>query len=205
MHYVVGLTGGIGSGKTTIGYLFSALGVPVVDADVIARDCVKKGSPLLTSIKHHFGESIIDAKGELNRTQLRQQIFHHPEEKKWLENLLHPAIYHACQQQLLLTTAPYTLLIAPLLLETKLHTLCQSILVIDAPEKSQITRASLRDNTSPELIKKMISTQLHRQERLKWATEIIRNDKPLDQHFLTLAKNVQTLHHHYLTKSSQLK
>lgn len=202
MCYVVGLTGGIGSGKSTIGYLFASLGVPIVDADVIAREIVKKSSPLLTKITQHFGKGILLENGELNRPLLRQKIFQAPEEKIWLENLLHPAIHQACQQQLHSITAPYVLFIAPLLIENNLTSLCQSILVVDVTEETQIKRASLRDNLSPLLIEKMIQTQVNRQTRLKWATNVICNDKPLTQNFLSLAKQVLALHNHYLAKQA---
>ena len=118
MTYIVGLTGGIGSGKSTIANLFIELGVPIVDADIVAREVVEKGSPLLAQIAEHFGKSILTEEGELNRAELRKKVFADENEKNWLNHLLHPAIRERMLAQLNAQTAPYTLFVVPLLIET---------------------------------------------------------------------------------------
>ena len=127
MSYIVGLTGGIGSGKTTIANLFADLGVPLVDADVVAREVVAKDSPLLSKIVEHFGAQILTEQGELNRVALRERVFSHDEDKLWLNNLLHPAIRERMKQQLAEQTATYTLFVVPLLIENKLTALCDEV------------------------------------------------------------------------------
>ena len=108
MTYIVGLTGGIGSGKSTIANLFVELGVPIVDADIVAREVVEKGSPLLVQIAEHFGKSILTEEGELNRSELRKKLFSDENEKNWLNHLLHPAIRERMFAQLNSQSAPYT-------------------------------------------------------------------------------------------------
>ncbi len=198
MSYIVGLTGGIGSGKSTIAYLFAALGVPIVDADIVARQVVAYGSPLLAKISAHFGDEVLLEDGNLNRAMLRQKVFANPEEKTWLNNLLHPAIRQECERQLALSSAPYVLFVVPLLIENNLTPLCQRVLVVDVEEKVQLQRASKRDSNKEALIQKIMQAQVSRQERLKWATEVIDNNGELDETFCQLAKKVLELHHLYL-------
>lgn len=197
MSYVVGLTGGIGSGKSTIAYLFQALGVPVVDADIVAREVVAKGEPCLQAIAEHFGDEVLNEKGNLNRALLREKIFANPSEKKWLENLLHPAIRQRCIVQLSAVQSPYVLFVAPLLIENELTDLCNAILVVDVSENTQIERTMKRDRNSADLIKKIINAQVDRQKRLSFATQIIENEGELTQTFPTLAKKVLNLHEFY--------
>ncbi|MDG6897559.1 dephospho-CoA kinase [Actinobacillus delphinicola] len=201
MSYIVGLTGGIGSGKSTIAYLFAALGVPIVDADIVAREVVACGKPALKMIANHFGQEILLADGTLNRTLLRKKIFENPGEKNWLNTLLHPIIRQECLDQLSAIKSPYVLFVVPLLIENGLNNLCQSILVVDVSEETQLNRTCQRDQQSEKLIKKIISSQISRIERLKWATEIIENNIDLSENFCHLAKEVLTLHHLYLSKS----
>ncbi len=202
MSYVVGLTGGIGSGKSTIAYLFAALGVPIVDADIVAREVVAIGMPALKVIAEHFGNEILLPTGALNRPLLRQKIFENPHEKAWLNELLHPIIRQECVAQLATVKAPYVLFVVPLLIENGLDSLCQSLLVVDVSEETQLTRTCQRDHQSEQLIKKIIASQITREERLKWATEIIENNIDLDENFCHLAKEVLGLHHLYLSKSN---
>lgn len=201
MNYIVGLTGGIGSGKSTIAYLFAALGVPIIDADIVAREVVARGKPALLKIIEHFGQSIILENGELNRTLLRQKIFQNPREKEWLNTLLHPLIRQECIVQLSAVKKPYALFVAPLLIENNLQSLCQSLLVVDVNEEIQLKRASLRDKQSPDAIKHIINSQVTRTVRLQWATEIIENNKDLDKNFCTLAYEVLQLHRQYLSQA----
>lgn len=201
MAYIVGLTGGIGCGKSTIASLFADLGVPIVDADIVARQVVEKGSPLLAKIAQHFGQEILLATGELDRAALRQRVFADPQEKTWLNQLLHPAIREEMLRQLKQTTAPYVLWVVPLLLENHLETYCDRILVIDVSEETQIQRATQRDQNSAALIRKIMQSQVSRQQRLAKADDVISNELPLEQNLAYLQAEVQKLHQHYLSLS----
>lgn len=201
MSYIVGLTGGIGSGKTTIANLFADLGVPLVDADVVAREVVAKDSPLLSKIVEHFGAQILTKQGELNRAALREIVFHHDEEKQWLNNLLHPAIRERMKQQLSEQTAPYTLFVVPLLIENKLTALCDRILVVDVSPQTQLARSAQRDNNNFEQIQRIMNSQVSQQERLKWADDVINNDTDLAQNLPHLQKKVLELHQFYLQQA----
>ena len=198
MTYVVGLTGGIGSGKSTIAELFAELGVPVIDADIVARQVVEKGSPLLQQIVAHFGAEMLLENGELNRAALREKVFHHETEKQWLNQLLHPAIRIEMLNQLAQQHAPYCIFMVPLLIENKLTALCQRVLVVDVSEQTQLTRASQRDNNSLALIKNIMQSQVSRSERLQHADDVINNDADLSESLPQLKQKVLDLHHHYL-------
>ncbi|STO92323.1 dephospho-CoA kinase [Haemophilus pittmaniae] len=197
--YVIGLTGGIGSGKSTIANLFGELGVPIIDADVVARQVVEKGSPLLAQIAEHFGTEILTPTGELDRAQLRQRVFQDETEKNWLNQLLHPAIRTEMLNQLSAQRAPYTLLVVPLLIENKLTNLCDRVLVIDVSPQTQLTRAAQRDNNSLEQIQRIMQSQVSQKERLQWADDIINNDRELADNFIHLQQKVLELHRFYLT------
>ena len=198
MTYVVGLTGGIGSGKSTIAELFAELGVPIVDADLVARQVVEKGSPLLAEIATHFGPEILLEDGALNRAALREKVFNHESEKQWLNQLLHPAIRHEMLQQLAAQRMPYCIFMVPLLIENKLTALCQRILVVDVSEQTQMTRASKRDNNQLALIKNIMQSQVSRSERLQHADDVINNDTDLSESLPQLKQKVLDLHHLYL-------
>ena len=198
MTYVVGLTGGIGSGKSTIAELFAELGVPVIDADLVARQVVEKGSPLLAEIAVHFGPEILLEDGALNRAALREKVFNHESEKQWLNQLLHPAIRHEMLQQLAAQRMPYCIFMVPLLIENKLTALCQRVLVVDVSEQTQMTRASKRDNNQLALIKNIMQSQVSRSERLQHADDVINNDTDLSESLPQLKQKVLDLHHLYL-------
>ena len=198
MTYVVGLTGGIGSGKSTIAELFAELGVPVIDADLVARQVVEKGSPLLAEIAAHFGPEILLEDGALNRAALREKVFNHESEKQWLNQLLHPAIRHEMLQQLAAQRMPYCIFMVPLLIENKLTALCQRVLVVDVSEQTQLTRASQRDNNQLALIKNIMQSQVSRSERLQHAADVINNDTDLSESLPQLKQKVLDLHHLYL-------
>lgn len=198
MTYVVGLTGGIGSGKSTIAELFAELGVPVIDADLVARQVVEKGSPLLAEIAAHFGPEILLEDGALNRAALREKVFNHESEKQWLNQLLHPAIRHEMLRQLAAQQAPYCIFMVPLLIENNLTALCQRILVIDVLEHTQVERAGQRDNNQVEQIKRIMQSQVSRQERLKYADDVINNNEDLIAGLPQLKQKVLDLHHLYL-------
>lgn len=198
MTYVVGLTGGIGSGKSTVAELFVELGVPMIDADVVARQVVEKGSPLLAQISVHFGAHILLESGELNRAKLRELIFHNETEKNWLNNLLHPAIREEMLRQLNRQHAPYTLLVVPLLIENKLTALCDRVLVVDVKPATQLTRASQRDNNKMALIQQIIHSQVDRHTRLQFADDVINNDRNFHENQDNLRQKVLELHQKYL-------
>lgn len=201
MTYIVGLTGGIGSGKTTIANLFADLGVPLVDADVVAREVVTKGSPLLSKIVEYFGAQVLTEQGELNRSALRERVFSHDEDKLWLNNLLHPSIRERMKQQLAEQTAPYILFVVPLLIENKLTALCDRILVVDVSPQTQLARSSQRDNNNFEQIQRIMNSQVSQQERLKWANDVINNDAELAQNLPHLQQKVLELHQFYLQQA----
>lgn len=177
---IVGVTGGIGSGKTAATNAFAELGITVVDADRVSRDVVMPGTPALRAIAAHFGaDNVLDADGSLNRRALRDIIFASHDQKKWLEQLLHPLIRQEIILQLQQSNSPYTILSSPLLLETDQQTLCHRVLLIDAPESLQIVRTVKRDNTTEAGVKAIMDSQLSRQQRQARADDIIVNDKDL--------------------------
>lgn len=180
---IVGLTGGIGSGKTSASNQFMALGIPVIDSDVIAREVVLPGMPALSAISEHFGTAIIQDDGQLNRAALRQKIFQDNHEKQWLESLLHPLIRERTINQLTEASKgkPYIILSSPLLLETDQHTLCDVIVIVDLLEQQQVERATRRDKNSTEQIKRIIAAQISREERLTRADFILDNSGSYEQ------------------------
>ncbi len=192
--YVIGLTGGIGSGKTAASSYFEALGITVVDADIVARRVVEPGTTALANIAKHFGDKVLQADGQLDRAKLRQRIFNHPEEKRWLEALLHPIIRQQIQSQLEAAHGDYAILSAPLLLEGELWRRCDRILVTDVPEELQLQRTTSRDNNAPEKIQRIMQSQLPRQQRLEKADDVIDNSGDLKH----LRQQVEDLHQQYL-------
>jgi len=192
----VGLTGGIGSGKSTVARLFGNLGVHWVDADDVAREVVEPGTPALARIAEHFGEEILTSGGALDRAQLRGIVFQEPEERVWLESLLHPVIREELIRQLNPENyqLPYVLLVSPLLLETDQHELVDRILVIDVPTDVQIKRTMSRDTNSREQVERIIAAQMPREQRLARADAIIDNSRPLDE----VERQVRELHERLL-------
>ena len=192
--YVVGVTGGIGSGKTAVTNLFSSLGIEIVDADVASRIVVEKGKPALVRIAEHFGADILNTDGTLNRAALRQIVFNQPEERGWLERLLHPLIFRELQKKLAAATSDYAVLVSPLLIETGQARLTQRILVIDAPDELRIQRTINRDNSDEKQVKAIMAAQTDRDTRLARADDIIENNGDLEN----LKEQVQALHYRYL-------
>ena len=178
---IIGLTGGIGSGKTTIANMFSTLGIDIIDADIIAREVVQPNSPALGQIKQHFGDKLIFADGNLNRALLREKIFSCNHEKKWLNDLLHPLIRQSITSQLEQATSPYCLLVAPLLIENKLNALVHKVLVVDVKESVQLTRTLKRDKSNEQVIKSIMASQLSRTDRLSAADDVINNNEECTQ------------------------
>ena len=199
-NFIVGLTGGIGSGKSTVTALFEKLGIDVIDADIVARDVVVIGSPALLAIESHFGAEFINKQGHLNRSLLRRRIFSNEEDKAWLNALMHPLINQALHQQLTKVTSPYCILVAPLLLENKLHKNTNTVLVIDVTEEEQLLRTVKRDNSNEIEVRAIISSQMPRQERLSYASNVLNNS---DADLSKLKQSIKSLHQHYLQLSSQ--
>lgn len=186
---VVGITGGIGSGKTAATERFASLGVDIVDADLMSREVVKPGSPALTAIATRFGaDRILLADGSLNRRELRHVIFNDADHKAWLEALLHPLIREEIVRRLQMCRPPYCLLSSPLLLETDQQKMCDRILLIDAPEQLQLDRTQLRDNTSQDAVKTIMANQLTRDQRRAMANDIILNDADLPSLYAAVDK-----------------
>lgn len=192
---VVGLTGGIGSGKSTVAELFEKLGAGIIDADIVARQVVAPGSQALAAIANRFGDEYLLADGNLNRSLLREQIFSNPEDKAWLENLLHPLISESIQELIDNSTAAYILLVSPLLLETDQHRLVDRILVVDVAEQTQLERTLERDGGNQSTIQSIMESQMERKQRLANADDVINNERSLAD----LDQEVATLHQHYLT------
>ena len=189
----VGLTGGIGSGKSAAAECFAALGVGIVDADIVAREVVAPGQPALQQIAAHFGNQVIAADGSLQRRVLREIVFADPEQRRWLEQLTHPLIAQSIQRQLAASTGPYALLVSPLLLETTQRELVQRVLVIDAPETLQVARTVARDQAQPEQVRQIMAAQMPREQRLAHADDVIVNQGDLEQ----LRQQVVQLHQQY--------
>jgi dephospho-CoA kinase len=179
MH-IVGLTGGIGSGKTAVSNHLHSLGVTVVDADIVSRQVVEPGTEALLQIEKHFGSDIINADRALDRAKLREIVFHNPAQKTWLEKLLHPLIGAETFRQIEVATGPYVLYVTPLLTESGQNEMCDEIIVVDVAEHTQIKRTTVRDNNSEATVKAIIASQATRQQRLKIATHVISNDGSLN-------------------------
>jgi len=193
---IIGLTGGIGSGKSTIVRQFGDHGVHWVDADDVAREVVEPGMPALAAIADHFGQDILTPEGALDRARLRQIIFEQPEQRAWLESLLHPIIREELIRQLHPTdyTLPYVLLVSPLLLETDQHKLVDKVLVVDVPVDVQIERTMARDTNSREQVERIIAAQMPREQRIARAHAIVDNSQPTEK----VAAEVRALHEKFM-------
>ena len=199
MSFILGLTGGIGSGKSAASQWFESQNIVVVDADIIAREVVMPEQPTLTQIQKTFGDWVLLENGELNRRALREHIFKEPTARKALESITHPAIRNSIIQQLNAAQSPYVVLVSPLLFETNQHELTNRTLLIDASEELQIQRASQRDGQNIEQIKNIIQVQMPRIEKQKRANDIVLNDGHLDH----LYKQLIPLHEKYLALSKK--
>ena len=200
MNMVVGITGGIGCGKSSVTDLLKKLNVDIVDADIIAREIVEPGKFALKKIVEHFGTEILLPDGSLDRAQLRVIIFSKKEKKDWLEELLHPLIKDEIRAQIKSANSKYVVVSSALLLETRQKDLVDIVVVVDIPETLQIERTTLRDRNSSELVKKIIDSQLKRDERLSRADIVIDNSDSLDK----LKLKIKELHSDLNKKANDL-
>ncbi|WP_323845045.1 dephospho-CoA kinase [Microbulbifer magnicolonia] len=191
---IIGLTGGIGSGKSAAADCFRALGIDVVDADWAARVVVQPGQPALAQIAQHFGAEVLLENGALDRARLRSLVFDNEAERKWLEGLLHPLIREEILRALEASKSAYAILESPLLIESGQYKLVDRICVVDLPEELQIERAGARDGSDAEQIRKIMAAQLPREKRLEKADDVLDNSGDL----ASLRTQVEVLHRQYL-------
>ncbi len=180
---VIGLTGGIASGKSEVARRFAELGVPIIDADLIARDLTLYDAAVLNALREHLGHAFFDTAGRLDRPALRQHVFAHPHDLRFLENLLHPRVAAVIQAEIERVRgsgeAPYCLVVAPLLLEANLRALVDRVLVVDVAEATQVERALARDHCAEATVRAIIARQLGRAERIARADDILNNSGDL--------------------------
>lgn len=192
---IIGLTGGIGSGKSAAAARFEqAHGIHVVDADIKSRVVVEPGRPALQKIVDRFGDAVLQEDGSLNRAALRERVFQVPDERRWLEQLLHPLIREEIVTDLASARSPYALLVSPLLVESGQYQMTRRVLVVDVPEALQIARTTARDNVPEEQVRAILKAQAQREERLRHAHDVIANDRDL----AALHAQVDALHQQYL-------
>ena len=201
MALVVGITGGIGSGKSAVTDRLAQLGITIVDADVAARIVVEPGQPALTAIADHFGSGIIQQDGSLDRAALRKIVFEHPDERQWLESVTHPAIREEITRQLDSADSPYVVLSSPLLLEASQNSFADLVVVVDVPESVQLERTMKRDDNNAELVHQIMAAQLNRDDRLGAADMVIDNSGSLEN----LYQQVDLLHEQLVAKASALE
>jgi len=196
--FVVGITGGIGSGKSAVTDHLETLDITVVDADKVARVVVEPGTSGLAAIVEHFGEDILLADGGLDRAALRKIVFDNPDERKVLEGITHPRIRDEIARQLSQASSPYVVLSSPLLLESGQNTFADYVVVVDVPEKLQLKRTMARDDNSEALVKQIMAAQLDRQTRLARADTSITNDASLEE----LCERVEAMHEDLLVRAA---
>jgi dephospho-CoA kinase len=190
----IGLTGGIGSGKSEASRRFHELGVPVIDTDVIARELVEAGQPALNEIIAVFGSDILDTSDQLDRSELRKRVFADTGQRQRLEAILHPRIRESAMIQADRLDAPYCVLVIPLLLESARDYPIDRILVVDTPQELQYRRIALRDGLSDREIAAILAAQVERQQRLAAADDILLNDSSIEM----LRAQIDELHRFYL-------
>ena len=192
--FVVGLTGGIGSGKTIASDRFEELGVKVVDADIASRVVVEIGKPALSSIEGEFGSDVISNDGALNRAKIREIIFKDDEAKSWLESLLHPLIGQHILDEIASATSRYVILVSPLLFETTQFQMCNRTLLIDVPKDIQILRTAKRDKVPESQVEKIIASQMDREQKIGKADDVIVNDGEIGD----LISKIDKIHQRYI-------
>ena len=196
-NWVLGLTGGIGCGKTAVSNMLAELGITIVDADIIARQVVEPGTEGLNAIVKHFGTDILNEHGALNRSELRARIFSNAEQKAWLNALLHPLIRTKLITDLKNAQSDYVVLVAPLLFENGLDGYCHRTLLIDVPKEVQIARTTQRDNISIEQAEQIIDAQMSREHKQKKADDILNNNRDLSD----VKQDLLKLHNYYLQQA----
>ena len=201
-NYIVGLTGGIGSGKTTVSTMFAEKGITIVDADIVAREVVEPNSQALINIAQHFGDDILLANGQLNRSLLRSKVFADENEKQWLNNLLHPLIRESILAQLSQSKGDYCILSAPLLFENNLQQFVNRKLVIDVSVATQLARTCLRDKSNESEVMAIINSQISRDKRLLLADDVIDNET---SDLASVQAQVDQLDHQYKMLSTSSK
>lgn len=190
----VGLTGGIGSGKSSVARLFAARGVPVIDADALAHELMSPAGAAFREIVERFGRAILDRAGDIDRRRLGERVFADPAERRALEAMLHPRIRAAMTERAGALAAPYAVLVIPLLVETGERAGVDRVLVVDCPEEEQIRRAAARDGRGADEVRSIMAAQAARAERLRQADDVIVNDRDL----ASLEREVERLHRYYL-------
>ena len=191
---IIGLTGGIGSGKSAAAKLFSGFGISVVDADQASREVVKKGEPALLSISDYFGEEILNKDGSLDRAKLRVLVFKDEKKRKWLQSLMYPITNSWIIDAIEKSHSSYTILMNPLLIESRQYKWCRRIVVVDVSVETQIDRTMRRDDNTRDQVESIIAAQVNRARRLEYADDIINNDQSPNE----LAEKVAQLHRTYL-------
>ena len=199
MSLIVGITGGIGSGKSAVTGRFEQRGIAVVDADLAARVIVEPGKPALKAIAEHFGDDVLRADGSLDRAALRSRVFADESERRWLEQLTHPLIGQEILDQIEASRSPYTVLSSPLLLETSQKGLANCVVVVDVPEEVQLQRTMQRDDNDEAQVRRIMAAQMPRQDRLERADMVIDNTGSLDD----LDSQVEELHKEFLLRAEQ--
>ena len=199
MTFVVGLTGGIASGKSTAGKYFEALGIEVINVDLISKNLVETDLDLHLKISRYFGKKSLLEDGSLNRSHIRHEIFNSSKKKMWLEKLLHPPIKDQVLKSLGCSLSAYAILESPLLLETDQYKLTDRVLVVDVSKKVQILRAQKRDKISTDTIKSIIKSQMPRMQKLKLADDVIKNTGSIEKFKLM----IECLHKNYLTLAKE--
>lgn len=191
---IIGLTGGISSGKSTVADLFKAKSIAIIDTDQIAHEIVAPGQAALERIVEHFGEEILADNGELDRKNLREIVFNDKAQKQWLEALLHPIIIYEAKSKIQAIQSAYYIVIIPLLIETGPYDFIDRILVVDVPEDIQIRRTMVRDHCTESQVRAILNSQASRAQRLAQADDVILNEQGLAE----LSKQVDTLHKKYM-------
>ena len=197
----VGLTGGIGSGKTVVSDRFAELGAPVIDTDVLAREVVEPGEPALERLVEAFGRDVLQTDGRLDRKRLREVVFSDAESKHRMESILHPVIRDRLQSHLASLQAPYCIIVVPLLVETNFHEIVDRVLVVDAPRERRILWVMTRNGMPRNEVERIIETQATPEGRLRIAHDVINNDTDL----MELREKVDRLHSKYLALAGQAK
>ena len=200
MTFIVGLTGGIGSGKSTAGKYFEGLGIEVINVDLISKNLVETDLDLHFKISGYFGKKSLLRDGSLNRLYIRYEIFNSSKKKMWLEELLHPLIKDQVLKSLECSLSEYVILESPLLLETDQYKLTDRILVIDVSKEVQILRVRKRDKISADAIEAIITSQMPRMQKLKLANDVVENTDSIEKFKL----KIECLHKNYLTLAEEL-